>query len=189
MKKSIPLSVPLLKGNELQYVTECIRTNWVSTAGGFVGRFEREIEGYAGVRFAVAYIPTNAHVLLPLVKDRLPAGKVRAFVELRAKGELPPPDEFLKSLLDNLDAKEDLTRQWCEQNGVPFISLTRALRDAVAAGRRAYFTYNDHWTPVGQDIAAEALLGFWQAAQSTAGSQDPGDHGDADATLLSRKEQ
>ena len=143
----------------------------------------------SGVRFAVAYIPTNAHVLLPLVKDRLPAGKVRQFVGLRAKRELPPADEFLKSLLDSLDAKENLTREWCEQNEVPFISLTGALREAVAAGRQAYFTYNDHWTPVGQDIAAEALLGFWQAAQSATRSQDPGDHNKAEAALLVRKRQ
>ena len=29
----IPLSVPNLKGKELEYVTEAVRSEWVSTAG------------------------------------------------------------------------------------------------------------------------------------------------------------
>jgi perosamine synthetase len=44
----------LLDGNELEYVTECIRTNWVSSAGSFVGRFEDAFARAAGCEFAVA---------------------------------------------------------------------------------------------------------------------------------------
>ena len=29
---SIPLYRPMLKGNELKYVTECVETGWVSSA-------------------------------------------------------------------------------------------------------------------------------------------------------------
>jgi hypothetical protein len=43
----------LLEGNELKYVTECIRTNWVSSAGSFVGRFEEAFARAAGCEFAV----------------------------------------------------------------------------------------------------------------------------------------
>lgn len=50
----IPLSVPNLKGNELKYVTEAIKTEWVSTGGGFVTRFENEIASYLKVNKAVA---------------------------------------------------------------------------------------------------------------------------------------
>jgi aminotransferase in exopolysaccharide biosynthesis len=59
-ERFIPLSVPSLKGNELEYVTECVKTNWVSTAGSFVNRFEIEMAEYAGVRFAVAVINGTA---------------------------------------------------------------------------------------------------------------------------------
>jgi len=38
--RRIPLSVPCLEGNERAYLAECIETNWVSSAGPFVGRFE-----------------------------------------------------------------------------------------------------------------------------------------------------
>jgi hypothetical protein len=122
----------------------------------------RKLCAGADVRLAVVYIPTNAHVLLPLVRDELPADKVRAFVELRAKRDLPPADEFLSALLDNLDVKEELMHRWCDANSVPFISLTGRLRQAISEGRQAYLTYNDHWSPVGQDVAADAILDFWQ---------------------------
>ena len=36
----IPLSIPHLGGNELKYVTDCIETGWVSSAGAYVIQFE-----------------------------------------------------------------------------------------------------------------------------------------------------
>lgn len=38
----IPLSVPNLSGNEIEYVAKCLETGWISTAGEFVARFESE---------------------------------------------------------------------------------------------------------------------------------------------------
>jgi perosamine synthetase len=43
-----------LDGNELRYVSECVRTGWVSSAGAFVGRFEAAFAQAAGCRYAVA---------------------------------------------------------------------------------------------------------------------------------------
>lgn len=50
----IPLSVPNLKGRELEYVTKAIETEWVSTAGPYINDFEREIARYVGTKDAVA---------------------------------------------------------------------------------------------------------------------------------------
>lgn len=50
----IPLSVPNLNHNELKYVSECIETNFVSSAGPFVDRFEIEFAQYLGCKRAVA---------------------------------------------------------------------------------------------------------------------------------------
>ena len=36
----IPVNTPLLDGNELRYLKECIETGWISSEGTFVGRFE-----------------------------------------------------------------------------------------------------------------------------------------------------
>ena len=45
----IPLHDPRFIGNEKKYMAECIDTNFVSSAGKFVGRFEKM---YAGNTFA-----------------------------------------------------------------------------------------------------------------------------------------
>lgn len=52
--KFIPLSVPNLKGNELEYVTRAVETEWVSTGGPFVNEFELKIAQYAKCKGAVA---------------------------------------------------------------------------------------------------------------------------------------
>ena len=48
-KQFIPLSVPNLKGNELAYVTEAIKTEWVSTAGPYIADFEKAAADYVHV--------------------------------------------------------------------------------------------------------------------------------------------
>lgn len=53
-EKFIPLSVPNLKGRELEYVTNAVKTEWVSTGGPYVTAFENAIAKYVGVRGAVA---------------------------------------------------------------------------------------------------------------------------------------
>ena len=53
-KQFIPLSVPNLKGNELAYVTEAIKTEWVSTAGPYIADFEKAAADYVHVPAACA---------------------------------------------------------------------------------------------------------------------------------------
>lgn len=50
----IPLSIPHLAGNELKYVTECIETGWVSSAGSYVTQFEQMVAAYSGCQYGVA---------------------------------------------------------------------------------------------------------------------------------------
>jgi aminotransferase in exopolysaccharide biosynthesis len=50
----IPLSVPNLKGKEMEYVTHAIETEWVSTAGPYISEFEQSIAMYVGASEAVA---------------------------------------------------------------------------------------------------------------------------------------
>lgn len=45
----IPLSVPVLKGNEKKYMDDAITSGWVSTAGSYVTRFESEMADYLKV--------------------------------------------------------------------------------------------------------------------------------------------
>ena len=62
----IPLSVPSLKGNEWEYVKECIDTEWVSSAGKYVELFEEKIAEYTGAKYAVACVNGTAAIQVSL---------------------------------------------------------------------------------------------------------------------------
>ena len=50
----IPLSVPNFIGRELDYVTNAIKTEWVSTGGSYIDLFEKKIAEYVGTIGAVS---------------------------------------------------------------------------------------------------------------------------------------
>jgi perosamine synthetase len=62
----IPLSVPSIKGNEWTYVKECLDTEWVSTAGKYVERFEKDFQSYTGAAHAVACVNGTAALQVAL---------------------------------------------------------------------------------------------------------------------------
>jgi perosamine synthetase len=71
--RRIPVSAPLLNGNELLYVTECIKTSWVSSQGKFVKKFEELFSNYHGNRKALAV--SNGTVALHLALEALNIGE------------------------------------------------------------------------------------------------------------------
>jgi perosamine synthetase len=50
----LPVAGTRLDGNELRYVTECIESSWISSAGRFVGEFEERFAAAMGCRHGVA---------------------------------------------------------------------------------------------------------------------------------------
>jgi len=89
---TIPLSVPAICGNEWKYVKECLDSNWVSSAGKFVDRFEGMVADFAGTQHAVATASGTAalhlaalvagvepddEVLLPALTFIAPANAIR----------------------------------------------------------------------------------------------------------------
>lgn len=50
----IPLCIPEIRGREWEYVKQCLDTNFVSSVGPFVDRFERDLATYTGAKFGVA---------------------------------------------------------------------------------------------------------------------------------------
>jgi perosamine synthetase len=63
----VPLIVPEIRGNEWRYVKECLDTNWVSSGGGYVDRFERLMAERAGTKFAVATVNGTAALHIALL--------------------------------------------------------------------------------------------------------------------------
>lgn len=52
--RRIPVAEPDLQGNELDYLTKCIRDGWISSQGPFVNKFENDFAKYIGVPHAIA---------------------------------------------------------------------------------------------------------------------------------------
>jgi perosamine synthetase len=50
----LPVAEPFLGELELRYVSECVLSGWVSSAGPFVARFEEQFAAFCGCRHAVA---------------------------------------------------------------------------------------------------------------------------------------
>ena len=50
----VMVNEPLLNGNEKKYINECIDTNWISSEGPFVQRFENEMANFVGRKYATA---------------------------------------------------------------------------------------------------------------------------------------
>ncbi len=74
----IPLSVPCLQGNEERYVTDCIRTNWISSVGSYVDRFEAAFAEYVGAPHAVAVVNGTAALHLSLLTAGVERGDLVA---------------------------------------------------------------------------------------------------------------
>ena len=62
----IPLSVPNLKGNELRYLKECVKTEYVSSVGKYVSLFEKKICKFTNSKYAVACASGTAALQLAL---------------------------------------------------------------------------------------------------------------------------
>src|ERR1700693_2701309 len=73
-KIAIPLSVPELRGNEWQYVKECLDTGWVSSVGPFVERFEASVASFVGTQFAVATVNGTSAIHIALKVAGVEAG-------------------------------------------------------------------------------------------------------------------
>lgn len=71
MSEFIPLSVPNIKGNELTYITDAINTEWVSTAGSYITKFEQALSSYVGVPDAVACQSGTAGLHLSLLASNV----------------------------------------------------------------------------------------------------------------------
>lgn len=65
--KRIPVAVPSLNGNEKKYVNECLDSTWISSAGEFIGKFEKSFADFCGVRHAVAINNGTTAIHLALV--------------------------------------------------------------------------------------------------------------------------
>jgi perosamine synthetase len=53
-RKFIPVAHPVLDGNEASYVMDCLGTEWISSVGPYIGRFESAFAEFVDVRHAAS---------------------------------------------------------------------------------------------------------------------------------------
>jgi len=63
----IPVWEPVLDGNEERYVLDCLETNWISSLGRYITRFEEAFAAWCGMPHAVACSSGTAALHLSLV--------------------------------------------------------------------------------------------------------------------------
>ncbi|MFL1994952.1 LegC family aminotransferase [Lysinibacillus irui] len=65
-KEFVPLHEPTFNDKEVEYVTDCVKTGWVSSVGAYVNRFEEDLAKFVGVKRAVAVVNGTAALHIAL---------------------------------------------------------------------------------------------------------------------------
>ncbi|KOS66672.1 aminotransferase DegT [Lysinibacillus contaminans] len=65
-KDFVPLHEPTFDDKEVEYVTDCVKTGWVSSVGAYVTKFEEELAKFVGVKRAVAVVNGTAALHIAL---------------------------------------------------------------------------------------------------------------------------
>lgn len=100
MNDFVPVNEPFVGEREIEYVLECLRTGWISSAGRFIERFEEEWAAYCGRRYGVGV--SNGTVALEMAVACL---------------ELQPGDEVIMPTFTIISCAQAVTR-W---GGVPVL--------------------------------------------------------------------
>ena len=58
---------PKLGGNELKYVEDCVKTNWISSVGKYVTEFEDKFSSFCDSKYGVAVCNGTVAIHLALV--------------------------------------------------------------------------------------------------------------------------
>jgi perosamine synthetase len=70
----VPVNEPLLEGNELAYLTECVKSGWISSEGPFVARLEKEFAAYVDRAHGIAVVNGSAALELAVAALQLEPG-------------------------------------------------------------------------------------------------------------------
>ena len=70
----IPVCVPLLNGKELEYLKDCIDTNWISSRGRYVAEFEKKFSQYCNCRYGITTTNGTSSIHLALASIGLKKG-------------------------------------------------------------------------------------------------------------------
>ena len=118
----VPLHAPVFRGRELEYVTETIKSTFVSSVGAYVDRFERDMESYTGASKAVATVNGTSGLHIALKVAGVKAGdlvitQALTFVATcNAIAYCGAEPVFIDVDRDTLGLSPSALQAWLEQN-------------------------------------------------------------------------
>jgi perosamine synthetase len=67
VRRELPVAAPALVGRELEYVTDCLESSWISSSGPYIERFEQAFAEFCGVEHAISCCNGTAALHLALM--------------------------------------------------------------------------------------------------------------------------
>ena len=135
------------------------RAGWTLTSAAIRGM--REASRSFGAEFIVMFVPFKSQVYLPLVERAFAPAALRAALAFSLNRFQRPVD--LDLLHRNRLAQNDMMRQLCEAEQIPFVDTTAALEARVQAGENMYFPDESHLNEAGEALLADVLAAFLRA--------------------------
>jgi aminotransferase in exopolysaccharide biosynthesis len=121
----IPLSIPHLAGNELKYVTDCIETGWVSSAGSYVTQFENMVAEFSGNKYGVAASngTSGLHLAMHMIGieqgDIVLVPNITFIASANAVAYTKATPVFIDVDPDTWQMDLDLLEEWLDENNSP----------------------------------------------------------------------
>lgn len=125
-------------------------------------RAARDACAARGAKLLLVYLPSKPELLLPFVAPD-PELARRTLGFLGNPAPALEPEALLASLLASRAAHEELVRDFCAAESIPFLSATPALTEQAARGELGYLVADTHWQALGQAALLAPLLAFLRA--------------------------
>lgn len=122
-KEFVPLHEPTFNDKEVEYVTDCVKTGWVSSVGAYVNRFEEDLAKFVGVKRAVAVVNGTAalHIALKVVgvkaEDEVLMPSLTFIATANAVSYLGAVPHFIDVSINTLGVDADKLKIYLEQIG------------------------------------------------------------------------
>ena len=114
----------------------------------------------AGAEFVLLFLPFKSQVYLPLLEQTFSRDALASAFQFYLGGTLSSRD--VEQMSRNRLAHNVLMTRLCEEEGIPFLDVTEALRRYVEAGKNMYFPDDSHLNEAGAAVVAELLAAFLQ---------------------------
>jgi Lysophospholipase L1 and related esterases len=106
----------------------------------------------------VLFIPFKSQVYFPLLLRSFATADLERYFQFYFRQS--PTSLDAKKMFQNRLAQNDLMRQFCDSEHIPFIDVTAALQTEVESGKNVYFPDESHWNDDGHAVAAREIAAF-----------------------------